>query len=254
MTPREILAKIKAVFAEETPAATTDTTATPTSKTYKLSDGTEIVINQAGDVPAIGDSVVVAGATATAGELTLEDNSILVVDATGVITEIKPPDPVTTNMPEDVMQTAATPPMQTQMDSNKELTNEELAALTAKFATGTPEERIANLEVMCKAMMEYCFGWKIREAQQKAVENQAIEIYRNDLTTAQTAVATAQATMAKHEETIKGMFELVEKLVELPSADPKTLTGNKKEQFDRSKKKEEKLEGIASAIAAFKKK
>lgn len=68
-------------------------------------------------------------------------------------------------------------------------------------------------------------------------------------------VATTQkfeAVTAKNEATIKALFELVEQLCATPSADPKTLTGNKKDQFDRTNKREKSLEGIAEAIKSMK--
>jgi len=64
----------------------------------------------------------------------------------------------------------------------------------------------------------------------------------------------AEQKIEKQDEVIKGLFELAEKLTELPSADPVTLTGRKKEQFDRSNAKEEKIKGIADAIGALKNK
>jgi hypothetical protein len=63
-----------------------------------------------------------------------------------------------------------------------------------------------------------------------------------------------EAQVKKHEETIKDLFGLVEKLCELPTADPVTLTGNKKDKFDRINAKEKKIEGIAAAIKEMKSK
>lgn len=61
-----------------------------------------------------------------------------------------------------------------------------------------------------------------------------------------------EAVTAKNEATIKELFELVEQLCATPSADPKTLTGNKKDQFDRTNKREKSLDGIAAAIKEMK--
>lgn len=62
----------------------------------------------------------------------------------------------------------------------------------------------------------------------------------------------ASAKIDKQDEVIKGLFELVEKLTEMPSADPKTLTGAKKDQFDRANKKEEKFKSIMNSITKMK--
>lgn len=60
--------------------------------------------------------------------------------------------------------------------------------------------------------------------------------------------------MAKQDKVIEGLFELVKKLAELPSAEPKALVGNKKDQFERVNKKEAALEQIAEGINSLKNK
>ena len=111
--------------------------------------------------------------------------------------------------------------------------------------------------------MECNFGWKIREGN----ENTAIEVYKDTIAStpsvtidqmsavfAKAEKAEEQAkVIARHEETIKGLFELVEKLVELPGVDPVTLTSSKKEKFERSLKKENAVLGIAAALKDIKK-
>ena len=134
------------------------------------------------------------------------------------------------------------------------MTKEGMAALFAAFAVGTPEDRIANLELVCKALMEYNFGWQIREAQQKATTDQAINIYKQDLATAQAEVTAAKTAMAKQETQLKALFELVQVMAEIPSADPKTLTGARKEVFEKNNTKEQRMEKIAAALTAMKKK
>lgn len=54
--------------------------------------------------------------------------------------------------------------------------------------------------------------------------------------------------ITRHEETIKGLFELVEKLVEMPTADPVTLTGPRKERFEKEKVKDERMKKMAEQI------
>lgn len=251
MTAKEILAKVVAVFnapiAPAVPvapvAAAEPAPVVPVGKPYKTKDGVELSIVQAGEIIGMGDTVTIAGAPATEGEYELEDGSKVTVDAAGAVTAFAPAEPVTT----DLSTVPAVPaiPAPVVPIAAAEHTPEQFPAMVASFATGTPEERIANLERVAKALMENCFGWQLREAEQKAAADQAIAIYKNGLTT-------ANATMAKHEETIKGLFELVEKLVELPTVNPVTLTGNKKEKFDRINAKEEKMQKIADAIGKLK--
>lgn len=129
-----------------------------------------------------------------------------------------------------------------------------VTACFAAFATGSSDDRIANLELVCKALMEYNFGWQIREAQQKLTADQAINIYKVDLVNAQVDLATAKTQMAKQDEQMKGLFSLVEAMATIPSAEPKTLTGARKEVFDKTQSKEEKLQAISDALAEIKNK
>lgn len=257
MDKKELLKKIKAAFLGEiiTPPAP-PVPPTPTAKLYKLQDGTEISITQAGDVPATGDTVMIGGVPAPANTYTLDNGAVIVVDATGVITTYTamaaappPPPPAPPAPPQPVTLSAEEP---------KPLTKEEIQALYAKFANGTLEERIGNLETMVKALMESSFGWEIRKGQEQV----AIQTYKDSLANMQTTVETATGQMqsaftkveeqaqliTKHEETIKGLFELVEQLVELPTADPVTLTGRQKEKFDKQSARDEKLQRIAEAV------
>ena len=248
MDKKELLKKIKAAFLGEIIPPAPPVPPTPTAKLYKLQDGTEISITQAGDVPAAGDTVTIGGIPAPANTYTLDNGAVIVVDATGVITTYTamaaaPPTP---------------PPVPPAPAQPVTLSAEEFQAMVAKFATGSTEERIANLEIMTKALMECNFGYEIRKGQ----EAQAIEAYKESLAPLQTSleaatakfetankiVETQQQTILKHEETIKGLFDLVEKLIELPTADPLTLTGRQKEKFDKQSSRDEKLQRIAEAV------
>lgn len=252
-TAKELYIKLKAFFdAPPVPPATPAVPAPPAplGVLYTLNDGSQISIVQAGDTPAPGDMATIAGAPAPANTYTLQDGSTLTADATGTVTAYTAGTPVTVD-PLDAGKTppAAAPPAVPAAPAPPkqfELTQASMAAMFASFATGTPEDRIANLELVCKALMDSCFGWQIREAQQKANTDQAILIYKQDLVNAQAAA------LAKQDEKITGMFEIMEKLVEVPTADPVTLTGRKKEQFDASKKKEDRFEQIAADMKRFK--
>lgn len=251
MTAKEILLKIKTAFdtpvVPPVPAAPAAPVAS--AKTYKLQDGTEISITQAGETPAAGDSVMIGGVPAPANTYTLEGGATIVVDATGMITLYTPVAMAAPPAPAP----APTPPAQPVT-----LSAEQFAAWVAKFATGSTEERMVNLETMVKALMECNFGYEIRKGQ----EAQAIEAYKESLSPLQTSLEAAtanlqnafekaeaqQAIITKHEETIKGLFELVEKLVEMPTADPMTLTEGQKAKFEKQNARDERLKKIAEAL------
>jgi hypothetical protein len=265
MTAKELLIKAKAFFnGEVTPPAPPSPPAppTPTTKTYKLQDGvTEIVINQAGEIPATGDTVMIGGVPAPANTYTLSDGATIVVDAAGAIatyTAMAAPQPPPPAPP--------APPAQPQPVT---LSAEEVKAMYEKFATGSTEERMANLEVMVKALMECNFGYEIRKGQEAA----AIEAYKQNLAPLQVTIEAAtaklqsqfekaeaqqqlinqhQETINKHQQTIKDLFELVEQLVDMPSADPATLTGRQKEKFEKMTAREERLAKMAEALKAKK--
>lgn len=257
---KEIFTRIKAAFDIPAPPpavppavpAAPAALATPTVKVYKLQDGvTDIVINQAGETPAIGDTVMIGGLPAAANTYTLSDGATIVVDAAGVITTYTamaappPPPPAPPALPQPVT-----------------LSAEDFAAIVARFATGSNEERLTNAEAMLKALMECNFGYDIRKGQEAA----AIEAYRESLAPLQTAVTEMtsqlkastdkiteqQAAITKYGETIKGLFELCEQLTELPTAEPVTLTGTRKEKFENQNKKEDRIAKMAAAVKAMK--
>jgi hypothetical protein len=220
------------------------------AKTYKLQDGTEISISQAGELPAAGDLVTIGGVPAPAGTLTLEDGATITVDATGAITVYTAA----------VAPAAPPAPAPAPLTQPVTLSAEDVAAMYAKFATGSPEERLANAEIMIRALMENSFGWKIREGN----ENTAIQVYKDTMAPAAPTVTIEQMNSAfakaneqakeieKLNNTIKLLLDLTEKLVELPTTDPVTLTGSKKEKFDAQNKKEDRIEKMAKAVREMK--
>ncbi|MFT3679429.1 MAG: hypothetical protein QM791_04100 [Ferruginibacter sp.] len=233
---KEILDAIKAKFNESAPAATAAPTTTPT--TYKTKDdGKEISIAQAGETPAVGDVVTIDSAPAAAGDLTLEDGTVLTIGDEGAITVIVEPMPVTQ------------PDLSTDKLPN---TPEALRAMYAAFATGTPDERIANLELVCKAMMEYCFGWQIQEAETKQNRDAAINVYKTGMEAALKKNEAFEAKFKKQDEMLKGLLDLVEEMATVPQVAPKTLPENKREVFEA--KKDEKIKKVAASIKAMKEK
>lgn len=152
---------------------------------YKLADGTMISCDkmEVGGIAKIGD------APAAAGSYTLEDGSSITVGENGAITAITP-----------------------KADDTDMSTPEGMRKAYDKFATGTPEERLGNLETLCKALMEYSFGWQLREAQAKQTTDAAIKVYKelSDTTAQQVTQQTAL---------MKQMFELVQEMAGAPISD-----------------------------------
>jgi len=250
MTAKEILASIKAVFdgppAPQAPQPAPSAPAAPSvpaPTVYTLVDGTQIAISQAGASPAPGDTVTIAGAPAPEGVLTLADGTALTVDATGTITQCVPGVPAMAAAPAAAPAPAPVVPV----------TQNAMAEHVAKFAVGDPEQRLTNLEVVCKALMESEFGYQISANERIESQNQAIAIYQTTLQDQATELAAANQKIEKYGKVIEGMFTLIEKITELPTAEPKTLTGLKKEKFDRVNEKEAKIEIIAAAMREIKK-
>ncbi len=176
---KDILGKIKALFAaQESPQSFTE---------YKLSDGTALSI----DKMVVGGAATKDGAPAPAGDYEFEDKSKITVDAAGLITVVTPAPVAADDM--------STP--------------EGMRKAYDRFATGTAEERLANLEVLCKALMEYSFGWQLREAAAKQTTDAAIAVYKN-LTDSTGKVVEQQAKMMKE------MFELMTEIVGAPTDEP----------------------------------
>lgn len=253
MTAKEILLKIKAAFDFPAPPAAAPPAPPappmPTAKTYKLSDGvTDISIMQAGEYPATGDMVTINGAPAPANTYTLADGATIVVDATGAIATY-------TAMAAPTPPPPAAPPAPAVPIT---LTAEAVREMYAKFAIGSTEDRLANLEVMMKAVMECNFGYEIRKGQ----EATAIETYKDSLANMQITVDAAktemqtafekveaqQAVITKHETTIKDLFELAQLLVDAPTVEPTTLTDAQKAKFDRQTDKDKRLQKMAEVL------
>ena len=257
MTLKERYQLIKAAFNGTPPAPAPAPVPAPAAmgaKTYKTTEGIELSIAQAGELPAAGDMVTIAGAPAAANTYTLDTGATITVDATGMITAYTPAAPAPAPAPSPT-------PAPPQPVTLSEMTPEQMQAMYAKFA-GSIEEQVASLIIMVKALMESSYGWKIREGQEAA----AIEVYKDTIGVkpivtieemsavfAKSETFNEQATIiTRHEETIKQLLELTEQLVELPTADPKTLTGGKKEKFEANKDKESRIEKMAASIQSMK--
>jgi hypothetical protein len=203
MKATEIIEKLRAAFAELTGAQPPVPPAPPAPPApqvfgYKLADGTEIEVS--GEV-APGSVVTIQGVPAPAGEHVLEDGTKIEVAEGGVITEVEVPEP-------------AEPAV------DEEMKKKQLMSAVQKFATGTPEERLTNLEFISKMLFEYAYGWELREQAQKQVKDQAMAIYQQMRSEEKTddRVKQLETTVNKYREMFAQMLELTEALAKAPVA------------------------------------
>lgn len=260
---KEMVAKFKKSFFDQ-PGQDVNASGT-TSTEYTLKDGTAITV----DKVEVGGVVLIAGIPAPAGDHELSDGTKITVGEGGLITAVTPVVVDTTS--NDMSNQTKTP----------EGLIQAIKDTVAKFAAGTPEERLANLEVIAKALMDYSFGWEIRKSEEEAQRAAAIAVYKTGLVTAQEQVtqsvaasATAfeslktemnnkvsavkteleqkltesQKTIEKQDKIITGLFELVEKLADLPTAEG---VGENRTNFsaDKLNRKEAKIKTLADSIS-----
>lgn len=221
MTAKDILLKIKAAFADPLPVAPDDTD-TKTFVSYAVEGGGSVFVDNTDDGLAdidAGDKVY------SDPEMTIPypdgtfkiagtDFSFTVVG--GSVSTIADPDGTGPGSP------IGAPPV----------TQPDFVAPPVK----TVEERLQALEA------------ELSSLKAAALATQA-PVMPTGLAT-EVQLQAASQKIDKHEATIKQMFELVEKLVEEPTADPKTLPANKKEGF--AAKKEEHLKIFADSIKKLK--
>lgn len=195
MTAKELLKKVKGLFNEPAqPAQPIDAPAA--LATYKLADGTEVSIS--GETIEVGSMVTIGGAQAPSGDYELADGRKITVDATGAITLIVTPEPVT--QPDFV-------------------------------APPTLEERIKSLE--------------------DKLANLNIPAVPTGLAT-EVQLQSAEKKIAKQDEVINGLFELVEQLTDEPTTEPKTLSDSKKQAFEKRNARDEKFKKYAAGMKAIK--
>lgn len=278
MTLKERFLKIKAAFDGTPPTVPAPSPAPPaamTSCSYNVDGGLPVYVNIADDgIPDIDvNDKVYSDAAMTIpypdGTYKVTGTDFGFTVAGGIVTVVNDADnkgpgaPIESAMakpPAPVPAPPAPAPAPPQPVTLSQMTIEQIQAMYAKFSTGSPEERLAGLEIMVKALMECNFGYKIREGN----ENTAIEVYKDTIAAtpsmeqmsslfAKAEKADEQAmVITRHEETIKQLLELTQQLVELPTDDPKTLTGQKRENFERAEKREKKFESIAAALKQVK--
>lgn len=204
--------------AQAAPVAPAAPAAAPVS--YTLLDGTVINIAQAGQVPAVGDTVTIGDVPAPAGILTMEDGSTITTDMNGVITEVGAADPAT----QDLSQAPIVPTM---------------------------DERIAALEAKINQLSQPAKMAAVKKEEVKVIEVVA-EAAKEVAVISKTEFEAANEKLTARFDSLLG---LVEKFISGPSAQPATLTGAKKARFERdaekakeAQEKEERMLGIAEMI------
>lgn len=146
---------------------------------YKLKDGTTCSV----DKMEVGGAVKIGDAPAPDGTYTLEDGSAITV-AAGLITAVTPVAKPAEN-PEELK------------------TPEQMKAAIAKFAVPGATVDMPALVTVLGACFNYCFGWEIRQAEEKAQRDAAIATYKANF-------AKIEKQLTQHKDVNKQLFELVE--------------------------------------------
>lgn len=277
MTAKEIFLKIKGMFdappappAPPAPAPAPSGTVTPVPCGYMVDGNTPVYVDISDDnIPDIDVNDKVYSDSAMTipypdGTYTVTGTDFGFTVVGGIVASVNDADnkgpgtPIDASMAKPPAPAPPAPPAPAPVAAAVPITQAQMESMFAKFATGTADERISNLEAMCKALMESNFGYQIRQASEDA----AVQAYKDSvalqisslMASSQTAIDEQKAINTKNQELIKGMFELCEALTQMPTADPVTLTGFKKEQFERQSKRDKKYEAILEGIKEMKKK
>lgn len=198
---------------------------------YTLKSGTVVKCDQL----APGGVMMIGEVPAPAGEYELADGTKVTVGDGGAISAVVP-----------------SPAMAQQQQQAQIL---QMNEAVKKFASGTDAQRMDNLEVVAKALMEYSFGWDMRRAAEEATKAQAIEVYKTGfeakVKAAEDKVTAAEALMTKQAETITALFEIMEELTKVPGADPIEIKSNFKKEHEKTR--EEKTKTLAANLSKLKK-
>lgn len=219
---QEAIAKIKATLKMADEPAAGDNDAADALKDYTTDAGVKLKIDK---LETGGKVFLEDGTTIVTKGVTLSDGTILEIGEDGIITSV-------------TVKTA---------DDQPETDEQKMAAIAAKFASGTPEDRIATLEAMCLALMQYNFGWKIDEATRKAIEEQAIAAYKTLNLPAQFAaqVETLKTAAAAENQKLKvamgEVLNLFQKFAEQPADDAAQKPANASGSAPSKKEKGQQL-------------
>lgn len=190
---------------------------------YTLKDGTICTI----DKLEIGGVALIAGVPAPSGEHELSDGTKFTVGEGGVITEVVPIVPLV----QDVAPVAKTPEQLIQAIKDTVLNFETLLA-------NQKTEMESKLAEANTAFEEFKNGTSTQVAAQKS----ALELQ----------ITEANKVIAAQDKQIKGLFELVEKIADLPTALP---VDDNRTSFsaDKLNKKQARITSLAEGIANLKK-
>jgi len=196
-------------------------------------DGTSVSV----DKLEVGGKAMINGMPAPASTYVFTDGSSITTDSTGLIivanaaitpaAAAAPPTPAPAAPALSPVQSptaTAASPMPAKMQSQSTLkfsfdakdenkTPEGIDKLFAQFASGTAEERIANLEIVAKALMEYSFGWEIRRAKEESEKAAAIKIYTDQLAPMAQTMAAQKSTIENQQKIMEDMVLLVQEFV-----------------------------------------
>lgn len=103
---------------------------------------------------------------------------------------------------------------------------------STKFATGTAEERLANLEIVCKALGEYNFGWEIREQKNKSEREQAILVLTTKLSSVESANTVLISENKKLSEGMQGLLTALSEM-EQPAPAPAPSPTEPKKHWEK---------------------
>lgn len=226
-------------------------------------DGVQVSV----DKLEVGGIATINGMPAAANTYAFTDGSSITTDASGVITSVIPAaapaaqatDPAPAANPAPQSQPVATNPAPVSQQMSKFVftdehkTSDGMDKLFAQFATGTPEERIANLETVAKALMEYSFGWEIRQAKEKSERDAAIKIYTEQLAPLQAQMSAQKKTIEDQQKVMSDLAELVSEFVEEPVSNPPISSRVPFSGIAKQKKGLEKYKAIAKQVADEKK-
>lgn len=203
MEANEILLKVKEFFNELVNPTPVQNEVMPIEVETK--DGVKITV----DKLEVGGVAMVDGVAAPIGEHTLTDGTIIMVTDNGVIAEIKP-------KVEEVAPVEVETP---------EIDMAAKFAVYEKFGVGTAEERLANLEIITKAIFNNVFGWQLREAQEKNMLETAKTVYaqlsKQDMPdNIKEKFEQYQLNIERQNKVISELIKLNEELAKQPVSEP----------------------------------
>lgn len=192
MNAKEAIESIKKlVFGEENP--TPEPAPEVFGTEYKLADGTPIMI----DKLEVGGIAKLGGMVAPDGTHYLEDGTEIEIKD-GVISMVK---------------SKEADPKEIEIEMGKEL-----EALNKFAETATPDQK--PMVTIVKALFENVFGWQIREAQERATREAAIEAYKTSFNDQKEVITKITVKADNLQKANEELVKLVEFLAEEPAASP----------------------------------